>query len=222
MGSARRERQPQPERGGHRAPEGSARSSPAPRAAGTLPRRRARSPCHSSRGAPGRPGGLGRGPISGWLAGAAASARTDGDPARRGAVRGRHPARAGGLGARHRCRRGLPRRRPRGGSHHLNLVLDALDEAYEHIVVFGGHATSRILFEAIEGRFDAGIVVGDNPSSTRTLLGFAVVDIDVLHYAPPAAYGLLRRLVRGRLRRRAAQGGGTRFTRSARPAAPST
>jgi tyrosine-protein kinase Etk/Wzc len=105
--------------------------------------------------------------------------------------------------------------------HHLNLVLDALDEAYEHIVVFGGHATSRILFEAIEGRFDAGIVVGDNPSSTGTLLGFAVVDIDVLHYAPPAAPGLLRHLVRDRLRRRAAQVG-TRFTRSARPAAPST
>ncbi len=114
--------------------------------------------------------------------------------------------------------------------HHLNLVLDALDEAYEHIVVFGGHATSRILFEAIEGRFDAGVVVGDpeagaarpNPSSAGTLLGFEVIDIDVLHYAPPAAPGLLRRLVRDRLRRRAAQGGGTRFTRSARPAAPST
>jgi succinoglycan biosynthesis transport protein ExoP len=112
-------------------------------------------------------------------------------------------------------------------AHHLNLVLDALDEAYEHIIVFGGHATSRILFEAIEGRFDAGVVVGDaeagaarpNPSSAGTLLGFEVIDIDVLHYAPPTR-GLLGRLVRRR--RTAAQRGGARFTRPARPAAPST
>jgi MinD-like ATPase involved in chromosome partitioning or flagellar assembly len=95
--------------------------------------------------------------------------------------------------------------------HHLNLVLDALDEAYGHIIVFGGHATSRTLFEAIEGRFDAGVVViadgasddgaSDAHANTRsasTLLGFEVVDIEILRYTPPASPGLLRRLVRRR------------------------
>ncbi len=43
----------------------------------------------------------------------------------------------------------------------LNLVLDALDEAYDMIVVTGGHDASRQLFEAIQGRFDAGVLVGD-------------------------------------------------------------
>ena len=42
----------------------------------------------------------------------------------------------------------------------LNLVLDALDEAYEQIVVAGGLADAAALFEAIEGRFDAALVVG--------------------------------------------------------------
>ena len=42
----------------------------------------------------------------------------------------------------------------------LNLVLDALDEAYDHIIVTGQHGDCRNLFEAIQGRFDAGIRVG--------------------------------------------------------------
>ncbi|NJM55304.1 MAG: CpsD/CapB family tyrosine-protein kinase [Verrucomicrobiae bacterium] len=41
----------------------------------------------------------------------------------------------------------------------INLVLDALDEAYAHIVVTGEHGAVRHLFEAIQGRFDAGILV---------------------------------------------------------------
>ena len=69
----------------------------------------------------------------------------------------------------------------------LNLVLDALDEAYDHIIVMGGHAAVRNLFETIEGRFDAGIVVGearkrpmiveDEPGS---FLGFQVSDLDIM------------------------------------------
>ena len=39
----------------------------------------------------------------------------------------------------------------------LNLILDALDEAYDQIIVVGQYENARVLFEAIQGRFDAGI-----------------------------------------------------------------
>ncbi|MEZ5843182.1 MAG: exopolysaccharide transport family protein [Hyphomicrobiaceae bacterium] len=69
----------------------------------------------------------------------------------------------------------------------LNLILDALDEAYDHIVVVGQLAPARALFEAIEGRFDAGVAVADarrrvsvleNPETS--FLGFEVTEIDVI------------------------------------------
>ncbi len=69
----------------------------------------------------------------------------------------------------------------------INLVLDALDEAYAHIVVTGDHAATRQLFEAIQGRFDAGILVAnsDGRKALRdpdgTFMGFEVADIDVIH-----------------------------------------
>ncbi len=71
----------------------------------------------------------------------------------------------------------------------LNLVLDALDEAYEHIVVVGAHEDARLLFEAIQGRFDAGVIIADGKKRTSvledpagTFLGFEVTDIDVVRY----------------------------------------
>ena len=75
----------------------------------------------------------------------------------------------------------------------LNLVLDALDEAYEQIVVAGGLADAAPLFEAIEGRFDAAVVVGssDAPVAARgagsRLLGFEVSEIDIVHIGQDAA-----------------------------------
>lgn len=76
-----------------------------------------------------------------------------------------------------------------GGPDHINLVLDALDEAYEHIVVVGRHSEARNLFEIIEGRFDAGIIVAEMRSRTPvledpagTFLGFEVADIDVIRF----------------------------------------
>ncbi len=76
----------------------------------------------------------------------------------------------------------------------LNLVLDALDEAYDHIVVTGAHADARDLFEAIQGRFDAGVVVADAKKRSSviedpagTFLGFEVADIDVIRFARTAA-----------------------------------
>ncbi len=69
----------------------------------------------------------------------------------------------------------------------LNLTLDALDEAYDQIVVAAGEDDARLLFEAVEGRFDAAVVV--NPGiaprgigeDIGMLLGFEVTGIDVVH-----------------------------------------
>jgi polysaccharide biosynthesis transport protein len=71
----------------------------------------------------------------------------------------------------------------------LNLVLDALDEAYAHIVVVGDNSSARVLFEVIQGRFDAGILVGDSSVGSSvlsdpagTFLGFEVADIELLRF----------------------------------------
>jgi polysaccharide biosynthesis transport protein len=73
----------------------------------------------------------------------------------------------------------------------LNLVLDALDEAYAHIVVVGEYSAARVLFEVIQGRFDAGVMVtdGSQPQPALrdpegTFLGFEVADIDLLRFEP--------------------------------------
>ncbi|HEY8193611.1 MAG TPA: exopolysaccharide transport family protein [Hyphomicrobium sp.] len=76
----------------------------------------------------------------------------------------------------------------------LNLVLDALDEAYDYILVSGRHDETRKLFETIEGRFDTGIVVSESrrrPSVLEdpagTFLGFEVAGIDVIRFERPAS-----------------------------------
>lgn len=67
----------------------------------------------------------------------------------------------------------------------LNLTLDALDTAYDHIVVAARNDVARALFEAILGRFDAGIVVseprrrGTMPDVPGSFLGFEVTDIEL-------------------------------------------
>lgn len=69
----------------------------------------------------------------------------------------------------------------------INLVLDVLDETYQHIVVAASRDDAAQLFEAIEGRFDAGISVCDMKTGrgidgdTR-FLGFEVSEIDVIAY----------------------------------------
>jgi len=67
----------------------------------------------------------------------------------------------------------------------INLVLDALDEAYDHIIVTGPHGSIVELFLAIQGRFDAGVLVCDSRRDGRapaagTFLGYQVADIDVM------------------------------------------
>jgi hypothetical protein len=75
----------------------------------------------------------------------------------------------------------------------LNLILDALDEVYDQIVVTGRHGEARMLFEAIEGRFDAGVTVGaarrDEPrkGAARTFLGFDVDGLLVVQFETAVA-----------------------------------
>jgi len=69
----------------------------------------------------------------------------------------------------------------------LNLMLDALDEVYDQIVVTGTHASAAALFEAIEGRMDVAIEVGGKPMKSAAgyarFLNFDVVDMTVLTLA---------------------------------------
>jgi DNA-binding transcriptional LysR family regulator len=68
----------------------------------------------------------------------------------------------------------------------LNMTLDALDEAYEQVIVVANSRDATVLFEAIEGRFDVGVVVFPGTAPPRTaaspgmLLGFEVNGIDVV------------------------------------------
>ncbi|MFN3623231.1 MAG: GumC family protein [Hyphomicrobium sp.] len=67
----------------------------------------------------------------------------------------------------------------------VNLTLDALDTAYDQILIAGRKDVARALFETILGRFDAGIVVsearrrGTLPEAPGTFLGFEVADIEL-------------------------------------------
>ncbi len=67
----------------------------------------------------------------------------------------------------------------------VNLTLDALDTAYDQILIAARKDVARALFEAILGRFDAGIVVSEQrrrgalPEAPGTFLGFEVADIEL-------------------------------------------
>lgn len=69
----------------------------------------------------------------------------------------------------------------------LNLILDALDETYEHVIVVGRMPDAKALFETIQGRFDTGMTVaeasvGVAPVNPDTFLGFDVTDIEIIRY----------------------------------------
>jgi len=68
----------------------------------------------------------------------------------------------------------------------INLVLDALDQAYDQVIVVGRHDDAQLLFETIEGRFDAGLVVhqGDERDLDARVgfLGFEVEEMDIIHH----------------------------------------
>jgi uncharacterized protein involved in exopolysaccharide biosynthesis len=91
----------------------------------------------------------------------------------------------------------------------LNLTLDALDTAYDHIVVVARSDVARALFEAILGRFDAGIIVSEpkrratTPDVPGTFLGFEVADIELFRLERPKS----NQLARDRLARLTSRGG---------------
>ena len=49
----------------------------------------------------------------------------------------------------------------------VNMLLDALDDAYDHVVITGRRDAVRDLFTTIEGRIDAGVVVADGGGCRR-------------------------------------------------------
>ncbi len=87
----------------------------------------------------------------------------------------------------------------------INLVLDALDEAYDHIVVVAQTDEARSLFETIEGRFDAGIMMSDRRGQGSTInagpgvfLGFEVTEIYIVQMDLAQRRSATRRLKRAR------------------------
>jgi len=89
----------------------------------------------------------------------------------------------------------------------VNLVFDALDEAYDHIVIVAQLEPARSLFEAIEGRFDAGIIMSDRRGQGSTInagpgvfLGFEVTEIYIVQMAIAQRASAARRFKRARRR----------------------
>jgi uncharacterized protein involved in exopolysaccharide biosynthesis len=70
----------------------------------------------------------------------------------------------------------------------VNMLLDALDDAYDHVVITGGRDAMRDLFTTIEGRVDAGVVVaaGEGVSAPGHFLGFNVADLEVIRFESAA------------------------------------
>jgi len=67
----------------------------------------------------------------------------------------------------------------------VNLLLDALDEAYDHVVIHAERKEARRLFETIEGRVDVGVSVLDVDMTKADdgpgrFLGFQVTDIEII------------------------------------------
>lgn len=99
------------------------------------------------------------------------------------------------------CGDGLVSASGRGDVDRLNLLLDTLDEIYDHIVVAARFNAARDLFETIEGRFDIGVMIGDQPRRTkgvpeavaRTFLGFEVEELEILRLARSGLSGRSRK-----------------------------
>jgi hypothetical protein len=70
----------------------------------------------------------------------------------------------------------------------VDMLLDALDEAYAHVVITGSWEGLRELFITTEGRVDAGVTVagGGEPPAAGDFLGFTVANLDIIRYEPSA------------------------------------
>ena len=74
------------------------------------------------------------------------------------------------------------------------MVLDALDDMYDFILVCGRPDVAGALFTAIQGRFDAGVLTAEKPpaaaqNGTVPFLGFDVADFPVIAVAQASAVG---------------------------------
>ena len=71
----------------------------------------------------------------------------------------------------------------------VNMLLDGLAEAYDHVVIAGAYDAVRDLFVTIEGSIDAGVVVAGSEGSERNgyFLGFDAADLKLIHYEPTRA-----------------------------------
>ena len=76
------------------------------------------------------------------------------------------------------------------------MLLDALDEIYEFVIVCGPSHNAALLFEAVQGRFDAGVLVCDGKlksaeiDKTVKFLGFDVPDFPVFSIIGTGKMGL--------------------------------
>jgi uncharacterized protein involved in exopolysaccharide biosynthesis len=71
----------------------------------------------------------------------------------------------------------------------VDMLLDALDEAYTHVVIVGSWEGLREFFITTEGRIDAGVAVAevaDEPPAAGDFLGFTVANLDIIRYEPSA------------------------------------
>jgi tyrosine-protein kinase Etk/Wzc len=71
----------------------------------------------------------------------------------------------------------------------VNMLLDALAEAYDHIVIAGAYDAVSELCETIEGSIDAGVLaVGEeNFAHDGSFLGFDAAHLNLIRYAPTRA-----------------------------------
>jgi Mrp family chromosome partitioning ATPase len=85
----------------------------------------------------------------------------------------------------------------------LNLVLDALDEAYDQVIVAARNEPARAFFEVIEGRVDCGVLVADpgrvgsvHRDLPGSYLGFEVAEIDLVRYDRQVVAATGQRIIR--------------------------
>jgi succinoglycan biosynthesis transport protein ExoP len=70
----------------------------------------------------------------------------------------------------------------------LNLIFDALDETYDHILAYGPFNSARNLFTAMQGRFDTGLLVSDRTDEgvgmapIAGFLGYDIPDLEIIHF----------------------------------------
>lgn len=77
----------------------------------------------------------------------------------------------------------------------IHLVLEALDESYDHVFVTGELPVAKRLFSLVDGAFDAGLLMarpsalGEPDRVEPGFLGFAAPEMDVIRFVEQSASG---------------------------------